>query len=363
MQRGRTRRAAEKAQSALGLTVIALVVIGCSSQIVVPTPSPMPPVVPSATATISATALPIPVEPTSTVAPSTPLTSPASSAAAVIQIVHSGDPSHVLLRLSDTSCGGFLCDPTVVVFALYGDGRAFFRSGDAGAAGNPQVVQLDEAQVQALLAFAIDDGGLGEAPEGFTAFSAIPWTRFEIQTSALLRTVDYGTGLSRLLAGDPDANPGLERLATRLANFGSEVAGAATLIPSCNPSPLHTIPRNNVVAWDRPAWQRVTADVWASPVDALDHASRKGSVVGFPSMQSRLKVLWWVPLGDGHPLVVTATPINGDGFQATYTINADSARPDRTDRPSGLGPLPPGCYRFSVSIGAESGSIIDEVRL
>ena len=73
--------------------------------------------------------------------------------------------------------------------------------------------------------------------------------------------------------------------------------------------------------------------------------------------------MWWVPLGDGHPLLVTATAVDGDGFEATYTINADSAQPSRPDRPSGLGPLPPGCYRFSVSIGDQVGSFVDEVRL
>jgi len=86
-------------------------------------------------------------------------------------------------------------------------------------------------------------------------------------------------------------------------------------------------------------------------------------LVGFPSVVGTFKVLWWVPLGGGHPLVVTVTSVTGDGFKAGYTISANSAQPSRPDRPSGLRPLPPGCYQFSVSIGDQVGSIVDEVRL
>jgi hypothetical protein len=281
----------------------------------------------------------------------------------VTEIVHSNDPSQVLLRLTDTSCYAWYCDPTVVVFALYGDGRAFFRSDEAGVAGKPQVVHLDETQVQALLDFAIDDGDLRTAPEGFVAYSAVSYTTFEIRTSALYRQVEYGNALSYLLVEASPTTPGLQRLAVRLANFGSDVGGAATPLPSCGASSLHTIPRNDVVAWNKPIWQRATPDVWAAPLAAFDSGSHRVKLVGFPSVVGTFKVLWWVPLGGGHPLVVTVTSVTGDGFKAGYTISANSAQPSRPDRPSGLRPLPPGCYQFSVSIGDQVGSIVDEVRL
>ena len=345
------------------LTVIALVVVGCSSQPVVPTqPGSSVAATPAATGTpTAAPSLKVERSPTEVPSPqSTPSAFPSPLPTGTLG--HSNDPSQVLLRLTDTKCHAWYCDPTVVVFALYGDGRAFFRSDDAGVAGKPQVVQLDEAEVQTLLAFAIDEGDLRTAPEGFIAWSAVSYTTFEIRSSALYRQVEYGNDLSLLLAGAPPASPGLQRLAARLANFASEVAGAAIPLPSCSASQLHTIQRNDVVAWDKPAWQRATPNVWASPLGAFDPGSRKVNLAGFSSVY-RTKVLWWVPLGEGHPLVVTATPVNGGGFEATFTINADHAQPNRPDRPSGLGPLPPGCYRFSVSIGGESGSFVDEVRL
>jgi hypothetical protein len=266
----------------------------------------------------------------------------------------------VLLRLSDTQCQGWYCDPAVVFFALYGDGRAFFRSDDGGIGGKPQVVQLDETRVHTLLTFAIDEGDLASVPDGFSAASAVPYSTFEIRSSALDRQVEYPRILSSLLAEASPASPGLQLLAARLANFTSEVAGQATALPKCQASPLQTIAQNDAVSWDKPVWQRAAPDVWASPLAAFDSGSHKVRLIGFPSVGGRLKVLWWAPLGDGHPLVVTVTSVSGDGFRAEYTINAQSGK---AARPSGFGPFPPGCYRFSVSIGGESGSFVDAVRL
>lgn len=241
-----------------------------------------------------------------------------------------------------------------VVFALYGDGRAVYRTSLTDATADVRVVQLDEPAIDEILAFSIDDGGLRDTPGGFTSLNATPYVSFEVRSRTLTDVVGIGEPLSKLVKTSVPTNERVGALARRLADFDREVGDRASPVGACAVSPRGTIPPNDIVVWDQPIWQTVMTDVWAAPLGAME------------SWQTAFKVLWWVPDGHGHPLDIRIALIP-DGIGADLAVDvvlaAEEAFPNRPDRPSGIPSLPPGCYRFSVSLGSDSGSIIEQVVL
>ena len=305
-----------------------------------------------------------PPGPAPTTGPPAPTIMPSPSAAG--SIGHSTNAADVVLRLSEQVCSGWSCDQPVGVFALYGDGTLFYRSFDAaGTAGDLLTTRLDEETIQSLLAMAVGNQDLREAPATFTTFGAIPDTTFEIHTDALERTVDYPFDLRGILAS-PDlvlpglgVRPGLVQLAKELASFGERASIPGSPLPACLVTPLTTIPKNDVVARNHRIWQRFLTNAWVAPLDALDGGS---AYSGFSNLDGPYKALWWAPGADGHPISLSMRRLS-DGFTVMSTIPASPTNPQRPDRPSGLGPLPPGCYQFSVAIGGQSGTLIELVGL
>lgn len=332
--------------------VACLLAVGCAA-VTIDTPRP-PVLTPPHTRPIT---IPISTS-TATVAP-TPTATPPS---------HPADASAILLRMEDHSdCTTRSCFPPLVIFALYGDGRAVYRTSLTEASADVRIVQLDEPAIDELLAFSIENGGLSEI-ESYSAFDSIPHVTFEVRSAKLTKSGAVGQGLSQLLESQMASYQPFERLARRLVNFGTAVGDRSRALSACAVSPLGTIPPNDVVAWASSIWQHVVADVWAAPLaafgDGADYADPV--MVGFPSSISEFKVLWWVPEGHGHPLAVHITRVP-DGVGADLAVDlvlaADTAFPNRPDRPSGIPSLPPGCYEFTVTIGSDTGSLIEQVRL
>jgi hypothetical protein len=171
---------------------------------------------------------------------------------------HAPDPRRAALEhptgatdlvLRYESGGGFVAPgfraTEAPAFSLYGDGTAIFRNPqdappvpDSTASplfrGVPfQVAHLTEAQVQALLAYAIDTAGLGiAAPRYDRPIADAPTTVFTIHTGTVDEAVSIN-GLGIDAGGGSDA-PMLARftaLAARLQGFGAEVTGEVPWAP------------------------------------------------------------------------------------------------------------------------------------
>jgi hypothetical protein len=160
---------------------------------------------------------------------------------------HPTGATDLILRYE--SGGGFVAPGFLATeapaFSLYGDGTAIFRNpldappvpdGTASPLflGVPfQVAHLTEAQVQALLAHAIDTAGLGiAAPRYDRPIADAPTTVFKVHAGTLDKTVSIN-GLGIDAGGGADA-PMLARfaaLAAKLQGFGSEVPGEVPWSP------------------------------------------------------------------------------------------------------------------------------------
>jgi hypothetical protein len=210
------------------------------------------------------------------------------------------------------------------------------------------MAQLSESDVIDLMDPAVD--AIRDAV-GDSAFSALSGTRFDLNAPTFFKSV----GVSK-------TEGALAALEMRLRSFASEMSYRSQRPADCAVSPFETIPRNDVVAWNVPMWQRATDDVWAAPLGAIGDAG----YMGFPSAVQEYKVLWWVPRGGRLPLNIhiTRVPDGIGGLLVTdVTLDGDQMFPNRADRPSGMPGLPPGCYEFAVSINNTTGSLIEQVTL
>jgi hypothetical protein len=123
-------------------------------------------------------------------------------------IDHPTGASDVVLRVGLR--GGFVMINHVLarvpLFTLYGDGRVLLVPADAsGDPGTPlRETRLTEDQVQALLAHALTDGGLGLAPPqvGAGLVMDLPETVFEVHAGGVDKTVVAG-----LLTAEPPPGP------------------------------------------------------------------------------------------------------------------------------------------------------------
>jgi hypothetical protein len=119
---------------------------------------------------------------------------------------HPTGPAEVVIRLS--SCGGLVfnqavCDFGNPLFVAYGDGRILRLD---GAEGQWQEARLDEAGLQALIAFVLEEGRFAEQPDEWenTQVADAPTHSLEVNAGGLERTVSaYALGLSEQHQGDP----------------------------------------------------------------------------------------------------------------------------------------------------------------
>jgi len=163
--------------------------------------------------------------------------SPASSGGT---LAHPTGATDLILRYEQG--GGFVAPGFLATegptFSLYGDGTAIFRNPrdanpvpDSTASplirGVPyQVTHLSEAQVQALLAHALDPGGLRAADLHYDRpIADAPTTVFTIDAGGVRKAVS-GNGLGIDIASGKDADilAKLAALAAKLQGYGSEVS-------------------------------------------------------------------------------------------------------------------------------------------
>ena len=156
-------------------------------------------------------------------------------------ISHPTGPADLVLRVF---VGGGFVPPGYLAteapaFSLYGDGTVVFRDTagplptpqDGIARGRPfEQVRLSEVQVQALLASALDVGGLRTAREQYVLPVAdAPTTTFTVVADGLSRQVSVnGLGIVPDTAGGADrlALLALAALRDRLLSFGATATGA-----------------------------------------------------------------------------------------------------------------------------------------
>jgi hypothetical protein len=171
--------------------------------------------------------------PASTAAPATSTGAPSASPAPAIQgIAHPTGEKDIVLRYD--SAGGFVpaefLAARVPYFTLYGDGRIVFvqtsapppAEGDISTGQPLRTARLSEEQIQALLKFALDDGGLAIARDTYNnpMIADAPTAVFTINADNDSKTVS-AMGLGHEQQPGPDAAV-LERLATladRLYDF------------------------------------------------------------------------------------------------------------------------------------------------
>jgi len=170
-----------------------------------------------------------------------PSPGPSATPAASQVIGHSTDAHTLILRVEQA--GGFVAPSFLVTrtpqFSLYGDGTAIYElpaDPNAGLAAGPAplgVATMNAEQVDALLAFALDAGGLEVAREQYLNDRVMdaPDTVFTIVTDAVTKTVS----VQALGIADDPTDPDtpqlakLARLYELLADFRTQVGrGNAT---------------------------------------------------------------------------------------------------------------------------------------
>src|SRR5574340_785540 len=123
----------------------------------------------------------------------------------------------------------------VPLFSLFGDGTAVYATQAAEvASGRPPLLRarLSADQIDALLAFALDAGGLRAARPSYDlpGVADAPTTTFTVDAGAVEKTVRvYALGIPGPAATDDAARSEFVRLADKLSDFAAVVAdGQAT---------------------------------------------------------------------------------------------------------------------------------------
>jgi len=148
-------------------------------------------------------------------------------------LTHPTGADEVVLRMEEG--GGFVPiefnATNVPVFTLYGDGRVVFQDANPippPANGGPTIhpplrtAVLSEEQIQALLDFAITEGGLAVARERYDnpMIADAPTTTFTIRAGGVEKTVAvYALGLESEPGPDSSVKAALVKLAERLRSF------------------------------------------------------------------------------------------------------------------------------------------------
>jgi hypothetical protein len=148
-------------------------------------------------------------------------------------IPHPTDPTAVVLRM-DSCCGFVPVEVTLTgtpLFTLYGDNTAVFRPSSEvfPAPGEPMPplvkATLNPEQVDALLAFALEQGGLRDAAELYVQplVADVPTTIFTIDAADVAKTVSI-QALGFDEGPDAAARARFGQLADLLASFEEQVA-------------------------------------------------------------------------------------------------------------------------------------------
>ena len=218
------------------------------------------------------------------------------------------------------------------LFSLYGDGTAVYQPVDTRAAPRASPLPfrkatLDEAQMSALLGFALGQGGLGEAREFYenNTCADCQTTTFTVNAGGLQKTVEaYALGMDA--PGSPDAQirARLAQLAELLRSFETQVAaGKAT----------------DQGTYEPPAYRAILSEAQGVPDEVFDWPWSDLALTDFvvrpggPFTDRRYAVLTPAqakllnasPEGGMFPVAVTGP----DG--ATYTIGLRPLLPDEKE--------------------------------
>ena len=201
-------------------------------------------------------------------------------------------------------------------FSLYGDGTVIFRdttaplptSLDGIARGRPfEQVRLSEAAVQALLASALDVGGLRTAREQYTLPVAdAPTTTFTIAADGLRRQVSVnGLGIVPDTGGGTDRAQllALATLRDQLLAFGTTASGATPWEAERYRGTLLEATTGTGRPWP---WPTFTPDTFTNVSDS-------GSLAWPTRMLSRAEVaaLGIPDLGGGAMGILLQSPVSG----------------------------------------------------
>ncbi|OGO52349.1 MAG: hypothetical protein A2V84_07620 [Chloroflexi bacterium RBG_16_70_13] len=163
---------------------------------------------------------------------------------AIGEIDHATGAADVVFRFEEG--GGFVpmgfFATEAPIFTLYGDGTVIFR--DATASPPPdrdgigrmppfRTVKLSEDEIQALLGYAVADGGLGVARAQYTGPGAdLPTATFTISAAGQTKTVSVmALGMEREAGPDTPVLEALARLGEKVRSFGHEVDDEVAWIP------------------------------------------------------------------------------------------------------------------------------------
>jgi hypothetical protein len=161
----------------------------------------------------------------------------AASSSSLGAIDHPTGATDIVLSME--TGGGFVRFGSLLIqaptFVLYGDGTAVFRPGeDPTQTGMPPFIKatLSAAQIDALLAFAIDVGHLGTARAEYVEMSVAdaPTTLFTLDAAGLRKTVSvYALGITSGTGPDAADYRAFEDLALLLSTFEEQVARGQVL--------------------------------------------------------------------------------------------------------------------------------------
>ena len=165
-----------------------------------------------------------------------PSASPGPTDTPVGTIAHPDGPTDVILRLEEG--GGFVPFGFLLTqapeFTLYGDGTAIVRNErqdplpDSGGVARMhpfRTVQLAEADIQALLSFALVQGGLGSARPHYehNQVADAPSAVFTIDADGARKVVEvYALGIDGAPALDVEARRAFMDLADRLRSLAAD---------------------------------------------------------------------------------------------------------------------------------------------
>jgi hypothetical protein len=190
-------------------------------------------------------------------------------------IDHATGPLDVVLRVTET--GGFVimdyAMARVPLFTLYGDGRVIVvpdpfakaAPGDPNAPLQIRETRLAEPEIQALLRYALTEGGLGLAKARYDALVMdLPTTIIQLTAADATKTVEIG-GLAAEPQPGPDA-PALTALAglvTQLRAISTSVAyePGRTMAVLAETEPAQGVAR---LAWP---WEDLAPADFPQPVD------------------------------------------------------------------------------------------------
>ncbi len=193
------------------------------------------------------------------------------------------------------------------IFTLYGDGTVVFRNPAAElppAVGNVQpfspfrTAKLSEDQVQALLEFALGEGGLGVARPNYTneMVADASTATFTVNAGGLQKTVAvYALGIDSGNGADAPARAAFQKLAERLGNLDANGAFTTEVYsperyrgilteglagdPGARPWPWKDLkPADFKLPADPNAFQLATAPLTVAQVEALGVKPYQGGV-------------------------------------------------------------------------------------